>query len=105
MVTSMSVITTPPGRYMGKFHDRSPLVLQGESALAWLQPRLKRDVLRDFMQPGDDSFLEAWRVSTAANSARNKGAEVCQPIAPPVPQGDVAVQERGGEWIEELKLF
>jgi len=30
----MSVITTPPGRYMGKFHDHSPLILEDESALA-----------------------------------------------------------------------
>jgi len=34
VITSMSVVTTPPGHYMGKFHDRSPLILEGETALA-----------------------------------------------------------------------
>lgn len=86
VVTSMSVITTPPGRYMGKFHDRSPLVLDGEAALSWMQPGLSREDLRQMMQPGPDSFLEAWRVSTAANSSRNKTEEVILPIEPPVPQ-------------------
>ncbi len=39
VVTSMSVVTTPPGRYMAKFHDRSPLILEGDSALAWMRTR------------------------------------------------------------------
>ena len=34
VITSMSVITTPSGRYMANFHDRSPLILEGENALA-----------------------------------------------------------------------
>lgn len=105
VVTSMSVITTPPGHYMGKFHDRSPLVLQDEAALSWLQPGLDRDDLRAFMQPGDDSFLEAWRVSTAANNARNKTEEVCLPIGPPVPQEGDGRPQSGEVDDGGLKLF
>lgn len=104
VVTSMSVITTPPGPYMAKFHDRGPLVLEGERALAWLRPDTPEEVLRAWMQPYDSPQLEAYRVGTAVNRATFKDASVCAPIAAPVPQGD-------GPWGDEngatppLKLF
>lgn len=91
LVTSMSVITTPPGPYMAKFHDRSPLVLEGERALAWVRSDQPEDTLRALMQPYDSPQLEAYRVATAVNRATNKDATVCDPIAPPVPHGDVPV--------------
>jgi len=86
VVTSMSVITTPPGRYMAKFHDRSPLVLEGERALEWLQPGLEKEDIQDFLRPYDSDQLEAYRVSTVVNKATNKNEEVIQAIEPPVPQ-------------------
>jgi putative SOS response-associated peptidase YedK len=93
MFTSMSVVTTAPGRYMAKFHDRSPLILEGEAALTWLQPSLNADHLRALFQPYESQHLEAYRVSTAANQSRNKTEEVLHPIAPPVPQdGDAPVK-------------
>jgi len=86
VVTSMSVITTPPGRYMGKFHDRSPLILEGESALAWMQPGMQADDIRALFKPYESEHLEAYRVATLANQARNKTEAVFAPIAPPVLQ-------------------
>ena len=85
-VTSMSVVTTPPGSYLARFHDRSPLILQGEAGLAWLEPETPVETLRALLKPYESRQLEAWRVSTAANLSRNKSEEVQQPIAPPVPQ-------------------
>jgi len=108
VVTSMSVITTPPGHYMGKFHDRSPLILETEAAMSWLQPGLSADDLRAFFQPYESEQLEAYRVSTLANHARNKTEAVCAPIAPPVPQaGDEAVvpDEAENDELPGLKLF
>ena len=86
LITSMSVVTTPPGRYMAKFHDRSPLILEGENALAWLQPSMEPDDLKNLFKPYESEHLEAYRVSTAANQARNKTEAVLRPIGPPVPQ-------------------
>ncbi|MBB5030532.1 SOS response-associated peptidase [Prosthecobacter vanneervenii] len=85
VITSMSVVTTPPGPYMAKFHDRSPLILEGENALSWLQPEMQVDDLRAFFKPYDSEQLEAYRVSTSASQVRNKTEEVVRPIAPPVP--------------------
>ena len=93
VVTSMSVVTTPPGRYMAKFHDRSPLILEDENALAWMQPGMQADDLRALFKPYESEHLEAYRVSTAANQARNNSEEALRPIAPPVPQaGDEPVR-------------
>lgn len=92
IITSMSVVTTPPGRYMAKFHDRSPLILEGENALHWLQPERNADDLRGMFKPFESDHLEAYRVSTAANQARNKSEEVLRPIAAPMPHaGDEPV--------------
>lgn len=105
VITSMSVVTTPPGRYMAKFHDRSPLILEGESALAWMQPGMKADELRALFRPYESDLLEAYRVSTTANPARNKSEEALRAIAPPVPQaGDDAVQA-GEDPDPQLMLF
>ena len=98
VITSMSVLTTPPGRYMGKFHDRSPLILEDEAAAAWLDPGLRVDDLRAFFKPYESEHLEAYRVSTLANQARNKTEAVCAAIAPPVPQaGDEPVFDENEE--------
>lgn len=104
LVTSMSVVTTPPGPYMARFHDRSPLILEDGQALAWLRPDLPVDSLRALMQPYDSARLQAWRVSTAANRATCKDASVCAPIAPPVPRGEGPVPEQKDE-TPLLKLF
>ncbi len=105
IITSMSVVTTPPGRYMAKFHDRSPLILEGETALAWMQPGMQPDDLRPLFKPYESEHLEAYRVSTTANQARNKSEEALRPIAPPVPQaGDEPVHIEN-ELSPQLKLF
>ena len=100
----MSVITTPLGRYMGKFHDRSPLLLEGESALAWIQPGMKADDIRSLFKPYESDHLEAYRVATLANQVRNKTA-VFAPIAPPVPQEGDRPVEVGSTQVDELPVF
>lgn len=85
-VSSMSVVTTPPGRYLGKFHDRGPLILDDEATLAWLDPATPPESLRRLLRPYDHPELEAYRVSAAVNRPRLKTGEVRRPIAPPVPQ-------------------
>jgi len=103
VVTSMSVITTPPGAYMAKFHDRSPLVLEGERALAWINSDQSQDALRAMMEPYDSPNLQAYRVSTAVNRATNKEPSVCDPVSLPVPHGDAPITE--AEAMLPLKMF
>lgn len=89
----MSVVTTAPGRYMAKFHDRSPLILEGETAFTWMQPGMQTDDLRALFKPYESEHLEAYRVSTSASQVRNKTEEVLRPVAPAVPQvGDEPVK-------------
>lgn len=105
LITSMSVITTPPGRYMGQFHDRSPLVLEDAAAAAWLDLTLRADDIRAFFKPYESEHLEAYRVSTLANQARNKSDAVCVPIAAPVPQARLAPSLTENEGMPPLNLF
>lgn len=105
VMTSMSVITTPPGHYMAKFHDRSPLILEGESALSWLQPDRQPDELRAVFKPYESELLEAYRVSTVVSQPRNKSEEVLYPIAPPVPQAGNEAVKTDEEENSQLKLF
>jgi len=105
VMTSMSVITTPPGHYMAKFHDRSPLILEGESALSWLQPDRQADELRAVFKPYESELLEAYRVSTSVSQPRNKSEEVLYPIAPPVPQAGNEAVKTDEEENSQLKLF
>lgn len=105
LITSMSVITTPPGRYMGKFHDRSPLILEDTAAAAWLDPALRADDIRAFFKPYESEHLEAYRVSTLANQARNKSEAVCVPTAAPVPQAGHEPISAENEGMPLLKLF
>jgi putative SOS response-associated peptidase YedK len=103
LITSMSVVTTPPGTYMSKFHDRSPLVLEGDAITNWLKPDLPESDLRALLEPYECPHLEAYRVSTSANSAKNKTEEVLHPISAPVPWGDAPPEEPPEN--EYLKLF
>ena len=63
-----------------------------------LDPALRADDLRAFFKPYESEHLEAYRVSTLANQARNKTEAVCAAIAPPVPQaGDEPVFDENEE--------
>jgi putative SOS response-associated peptidase YedK len=106
VVTSMSVVTTPPGRYMAKFHDRSPLVLEGESALAWLQTGLIPP-LSPSLCISDVLFVKLYNNHNLVigGKSRHKTEEVMRAIAPPVPQaGDESVKMEE-EISPQLKLF
>jgi hypothetical protein len=62
-----------------------------------MQPGMQSDDMRAFFRPYESGLLEAYRVSTAANLARNKSEEALRPIAPPVPQaGDEPVKVEMG---------
>jgi putative SOS response-associated peptidase YedK len=80
VITSMSVVTTPPGATLARFHDRSPLVLEPDAAEAWLLAGRGRGEVEPFLKPYDSEMLEGYRVSLAVNSARNKTAEVVEPL-------------------------
>ncbi len=63
---TFSIITVPASPLLEEVHNekkRMPLILEGESAEAWLLPDLTQDEMTDLMVPfSDDSKLDAFRV-------------------------------------------
>lgn len=104
-ITSMSVVTTPPGRYLGKFHDRCPLILEGAEALAWISEGLAPDDVQALIHPYESERLEAYRVAPASVVPKNKTLTALQPIAQPVPQGGDLPVIAESDQSPQLKLF
>lgn len=85
-MTGMSIVTTEPGKYTSKFHDREPLILEKEDALKWINPDINdRDEISGFFNPYDSPKLTAYPVSNLVNSARYKDESVTEQIDDEVP--------------------
>lgn len=105
VITSMSVVTTPPGRYLGKFHDRCPLILEGAEAMAWMSEGLAPEDVRALIRPYESDRLEAYPVAPASVLPKNKSEEALHPISPPVPQEGTEPLKVEFDKTPELKLF
>jgi putative SOS response-associated peptidase YedK len=70
---------------MAALHDRMPVVLPRDTWDRWLDPTISdTELLQAFLHASAAGELEAYPVSTAVNSPRNKGAELARPVAGPV---------------------
>lgn len=83
---TFSIITVPASPLLEKVHNvkkRMPLILEGESAEAWLLPDLTKDEMTDLMVPfPNDSKLETFRVMDQVFNTRvdTNIPEVVQPF-------------------------
>lgn len=80
-VTSHTIITCPPNRFMERIHDRMPVVLDDAALAAWLDPELTRpaDVL-PLLAPCPDDLLTAYPVAPLVNNVRHDGPELIAPL-------------------------
>nr|WP_272210853.1 SOS response-associated peptidase family protein [Marinicella sp. W31]MDC2876770.1 SOS response-associated peptidase family protein [Marinicella sp. W31] len=70
---------------MAKLHDRSPVIVMPEDFERWLDCRtLEPRHVADLLSPPPDDFFEAFPVSKAVSNARNLGADLIEPIGPPL---------------------
>jgi putative SOS response-associated peptidase YedK len=78
---SCVIVTTEPNDLLAPIHDRMPVLLPESAWAAWLDPT-NDDVgeLAKLLVPAPSEQLELWPVSTAVNSADNKGPEVVEPV-------------------------
>jgi putative SOS response-associated peptidase YedK len=79
---SFLLLTTGPNELMAPIHDRMPVILDDESAAAWLRPGAiaKEDVAK-LCVPYPANQMKASRVSSIANNARNDSPECVAPVA------------------------
>lgn len=71
-IYSCAILTTAAVSQFEVVHKRQPLLLNIESAKAWLQPGQSQDVLTDLMRPGLPVPLLATPITNSLNNARHK---------------------------------
>jgi putative SOS response-associated peptidase YedK len=77
---STTIITTDAGADTRSVHDRMPVVLQDETAVArWLSSQAHWQSIKDLVGPAGAGTLQPTRVSSKANSVRNQGPELIAP--------------------------
>lgn len=80
-----AILTTAASGVVAHIHERSPVVIAPENYERWLdcrnnEPRHVADLLKS--PPAD--FFEAFPVSKAVSNARNLGADLVEPVGPPL---------------------
>jgi putative SOS response-associated peptidase YedK len=87
-----ALLTTRPNALMEDIHDRMPVILDEDSARAWLTPGpISADTVAQVSAPYRADAMEAWPVSRLVNSVRNNAPELVARAAaePPPAQGDL----------------
>jgi len=75
-----AIITTDANEVMRPIHDRMPVILAPSDFVRWLDCRPDNDVA-ELLRPCDPAMLDALKVSTAVNNARNESPALIEPIA------------------------
>jgi putative SOS response-associated peptidase YedK len=80
---TFAIVTTSANRLMEPHHDRMPVILEGEDADRWLQPREPAESLRPLLAPAPEESLVIRRVSSRVGSVKNDDAAVLEPLPEP----------------------
>jgi putative SOS response-associated peptidase YedK len=81
---STTILTTAANEFMKSIHDRMPVILSREDALAWLDPHLKDPAkLGALLKPLSNDLLVAFPVSKLVNSPTNDRPECIEPAPSP----------------------
>lgn len=73
-----AIVTTAAGPDVAHLHDRQPVILPPAAQGLWLGE--EGHGAARLMRPSDGGTLRAWRVGTAVNSNRARGAGLSEPI-------------------------
>ena len=78
---NFTIITTQPNEVVGKFHDRSPVILQNvDEATEWLNPdMIEKEQIMKFLNPISGDNMEEWHVGDEARNPRNDYPELIEP--------------------------
>lgn len=77
-VRSCTIVTCAANEIIGRFHDRMPVILEGEGARRWLDPGAPAEDLSALLVPFPPDRLQIRVVSRLVNSPGNDGPEVLQ---------------------------
>jgi putative SOS response-associated peptidase YedK len=80
-IESCTILTTDANELTKPIHDRMPVIVDPADFGQWLDPKEKPDALQELLRPYSPAAMEAYRVSTFVNNARNKGPLCVEPLA------------------------
>ena len=72
--TAFTILTTGANDVVGPVHGRMPVILSHNAIGQWLDPASPKEPLLTLMQSYPASLMQAWKVSKAVNSPKNKEA-------------------------------
>ena len=79
-IESCSIITTDGNELTRDVHDRMPVILSGDDALAWLDPTIEDPTaLLELLRPYPAEEMMAIPVSQLVNSVKNNNAQCIEP--------------------------
>lgn len=73
------LLTTAANEWMAPLHDRMPVLVRADEAMAWLTDHQRESVLEKMKAPAEDA-LSALPVSDFVNSSRHDGPTCIEPI-------------------------
>jgi putative SOS response-associated peptidase YedK len=77
-----TILTTDANDLVAHVHDRMPVLIAEQDLDEWLSPEpLSPEELGRMIRPAPIEVLEAFRVSTLVNDAREEGPELVEPVA------------------------
>jgi len=74
-----TIVTTTPNEVVAPIHKRMPVILPPTAYLAWLDPRLRTDLL-PLLKPYPAEEMDAHPVSDLVNNPKNDRAECVVPL-------------------------
>jgi putative SOS response-associated peptidase YedK len=76
-----SIITTDANTFMGKIHNRMPVILQKEAESEWIKPEYhdKKEIL-EIIKPYPATGMNAYEVSTIVNSPINNNPQCIEKL-------------------------
>ena len=77
---AFTILTTSANELVESVHGRMPVILSHNAVGQWLAPDSDTDTLKELMQPYPAGLMQAWKVSKAVNSPKNKDASCINSI-------------------------
>jgi len=79
-IASFAILTTDANGLLRPIHERMPLILDGQSCSAWLDPATPLARLHELLAPPDPTGFEAYPVATLVNRPAVDDARCREPI-------------------------
>lgn len=87
-IRTFTVLTQNPPSWLGRIHDRMPVIVQSDEWHMWLSPHTDEadlEVLLADITRHSAQGLEAYPVATLVNRATHEGLHLTESIGPPIP--------------------